>query len=314
MLEKILSFYTRAFAVWVVAGGLAAYLWPAPFTMLDKRCMNWLFALTMFGIGAVLRMDDFRRIVQRPMIVLVGTVTQYSLMPLTAFAIANVFDLDPQVAVGLILTASAPGAMSSSVVSYVAKADLAYSVSLTTVSTLLAPVATPGLTWLLAGSELEVPVLTMLVEVLLLVIVPLLVGFLVRHFFAKKVERISAVFPAISVTFIVLICSRTIAANRESLLDMTGMLLGIGVLMNVLGLVGGYLVAWVFRMDGPQRRSLAIEGGMQNAGLGAVLASQHFSDRAAMPAAAFVFICIVTASGLAAVWQRRPAGRPVEAE
>lgn len=81
MLEKSLSFYTRAFAVWVVAGGLAAYLWPAPFTLLDKRSMNWLFALTMFGIGAVLRMDDFRRIVQRPMIVLIGTVTQYSLMP-----------------------------------------------------------------------------------------------------------------------------------------------------------------------------------------------------------------------------------------
>ena len=129
------------------------------------------------------------------MIVVVGTVTQYSLMPLVAYAIANVFDLDPQIAVGLILTASAPGAMSSSVVSYVAKADLAYSVSLTTVSTLLAPVATPGLTYLLARSELEVPVLNMLVEVLLLVIVPLLVGFVVRHFFAKKVERISAVFP-----------------------------------------------------------------------------------------------------------------------
>jgi BASS family bile acid:Na+ symporter len=102
----------------------------------------------------------------------------------------------------------------------------------------------------------------------------------------------------------VLICSRTIAANRESLIGMSAMLLGIGVLMNLIGLAGGYLVAWVSRMDVAQRRSLAIEGGMQNAGLGAVLASQHFSDRAAMPAAAFVFICIITASLLAAYWQR----------
>ena len=144
----------------------------------------------------------------------------------------------------------------------------------------------------------------MLVEVVLLVIVPLLVGFAVRHFFARKVEKISAIFPAISVTFIVLVCSRTIAANRASLLGMTGMLLAIGVLMNVIGLVGGYLIAWVSRMDVAQRRSLAIEGGMQNAGLGAVLASEHFSDRAAMPAAIFVFICIITASLLAAWWQR----------
>jgi BASS family bile acid:Na+ symporter len=304
MFERALSFFTRWFAVWVILGGVAAYLWPAPLLKLDKSAVNGLFALTMFGIGAVLRTEDFRRIVQRPMIVVVGTVTQYTLMPLTAFVIANVLDLDPQLAVGLILTASAPGAMSSSVVSYVAKADLAYSVSLTTVSTLLAPVATPGLTYLLAGSMLDVPVQKMLVDVLLLVILPLFVGFGVRYIFARKVERIAAVFPAISVTFIVLICSRTIAANKATLLGMTGMLLAVGVLMNVIGLAGGYLIAWVFRMDVPQRRSLAIEGGMQNAGLGAVLAAEHFTDKAAMPAAAFVFICIVTASLLAAWWQR----------
>jgi BASS family bile acid:Na+ symporter len=220
-----------------------------------------------------------------------------------AYVIANAFQLEPQLAVGLILTASAPGAMSSSVVSYIAKADLAYSVSLTTVSTLLAPVATPGLTYLLARSILEVPARDMLVEVILLVIVPLFIGFAVRHFFAARVARISEIFPAISVTFIVLVCARTIAANRDSLLAVTGILLAIGVLMNVLGLVGGYLVAWVFRMDIPQRRSLAIEGGMQNAGLGAVLASEHFSDQAALPAAVFVFICIITASLLAAWWQ-----------
>ena len=138
-------------------------------------------------------------------------------------------------------------------------------------------------------------------------IVPLFVGFAVRHFFAKRVEKISAIFPAISVTFIVLVCARTIAANRDSLLGMTGMLVAIGLLMNVLGLVGGYGIAWISRMDVPQRRSLAIEGGMQNAGLGAVLASEHFSDKAAMPAAIFVFVCIITASLLAAYWQR--AGR-----
>ncbi|MEN6334239.1 MAG: bile acid:sodium symporter family protein [Phycisphaerales bacterium] len=309
MFEKALSFYTRYFAVWVILGGVAAYFWPEPLLLLNKSAVNDLFALTMFGIGAVLQTEDFRRIVQRPMIVVVGTITQYTLMPLIAYAIAHVLRLDPQIAVGLILTAAAPGAMSSSVVSYVAKADLAYSVSLTTVSTLLAPVATPGLTYLLAGSMLDVPAWEMLIDVLKLVIGPLFVGFGVRHLFAKKVERISAVFPAISVTFIVLICSRTIAANKETLLGMTGMLLTIGVVMNVLGLVGGYLIAWAFRMNVAQRRSLAIEGGMQNAGLGAVLAITHFTKEAAMPAAAFVFICIVTASLLAA-WWRRTAGEP----
>jgi BASS family bile acid:Na+ symporter len=225
-------------------------------------------------------------------------------MPLIAWAIVWLFKLDPQIAVGLILTAAAPGAMSSSVVSYIAKADLAYSVSLTTVSTLIAPVATPGLTYLLAGSKLDVPVLDMLVEVVLLVIVPLFVGFGVRHILSGKVERLVPVFPAISVTFIVLICSRVIAFNKGDLAAMTGVLLTTAVIMNVLGMVGGYLIAWVSRMSIPQRRSLSIEGGMQNAGLGTVLASNHFGPRAAMPAAAFVFICIITASLMAAWWQR----------
>ncbi len=319
MFQKILSFYTRYFALWVVLGGIAAYFWPMlwpkempegwlwirdPLAHLDRRAVNAVFALTMFGIGAVLQAEDFRRIIQRPVIVLIGTVTQYSLMPLTAYAIATAFNLDPQITVGLILTASAPGAMSSSVVSYIAKADLAYSVSLTTVSTLLAPLATPGLTYLLARSRLEVPVRDMFVEVVLLVIVPLLIGFAVRYFFAKKVEKISAVFPAISVTFIVLVCSCTIAANRDRLRDTTLILLAIGTLMNVIGLFGGYLIAWVSRMDVAQRRSLAIEGGMQNAGLGAVLAREHFSNESALPAAIFVFVCIITASLLAAWWQR----------
>jgi len=304
MFQKMLSFYTRWFALWVVAGGVAAYFWPGPFKLFSTSTMDVLFALTMFGIGAVLQTEDFRRIVQRPVIVLIGTITQYSLMPLTAWAIANALSLDPQITVGLVLTASAPGAMSSSVVSYIAKADLAYSVSLTTVSTLIAPLATPGLTYLLAGSKLDIPFQDMLTDVVLLVIVPLFVGFGVRYWFTNKVEKFEPAFPAISVTFIVLICCRVIAVNRDELVGMTGLLLSTAVLMNILGMVGGYLIAWVSRMDIPQRRSLAIEGGMQNAGLGTVLAVKHFSDRAAMPAAAFVFICIITASLMAAYWQR----------
>lgn len=98
MFEKILSFYTRYFALWVILGGLAAYFWPAPLASLDRRSVNCVFALTMFGIGAVLQADDFRRILHRPGIVLIGTITQYSLMPLVAYGIANVFQLDPQIA------------------------------------------------------------------------------------------------------------------------------------------------------------------------------------------------------------------------
>ena len=130
MLKKVLDFYTKYFAIWVVAFGIVAYFLPGPFVAL-KGYMDWFFALTMFGIGAVLQVEDFKRILQRPVIVLIGSAAQFSVMPLGAFAFAKLFGLPAEIAVGLILTGSAPGAMASNVMSYIAKADTAYSVSLT---------------------------------------------------------------------------------------------------------------------------------------------------------------------------------------
>ena len=306
MIQKILGFYTRYFAIWVVIFGVVAYLWPGPFAAM-KGWMDWFFAATMFGIGAALEPEDFKRIVRKPAIVLIGMCVQYVVVPFGAYAIARTFGLEPEIAVGVILTASAPGAMSSSVMNYIAKADVAYSVSLTTVSTLIAPVMTPGLTYILAGSVLKVPFWPMLLDVVWMVIGPLFIGFGVRCYFKDKFEKVLPVFPAVSATFIIFICSLVIALNKDYLGKVTGPVLGAGVVLNIFGMVAGYVVAWVFRMDVRQRRTLSIEGGMQNAGLGTVLALEHFGERAAMPAAIFVFICIITASMMAAVWQRRPS-------
>lgn len=303
MFGKILSFYTKYFAVWVVIFGVAAYLWPGPFVAM-KGGMNWFFAATMFGIGAVLEPEDFKRIVRKPAVILIGMGVQYAIVPLGAYVIAKIFRLEPAITVGLILTASAPGAMSSGVMNYIAKADVAYSVSLTTVSTLIAPVMTPGLTYILAKSVLPVPFWPMLIDVFLMVIGPLLIGFGVRCYFKSLIERVLAVFPAVSATFIIFICSLIIALNRDYIGKVTGPILATGIVLNIFGMVAGYVVAMVFRMDIRQRRTLSIEGGMQNAGLGTVLALEHFGDRAAMPAAFFVFICIISASIAAAVWQR----------
>ena len=303
MLKKVLSFYTRYFAFWVVLFGVAAYLWPGPFVAL-KAYMDWFFALTMFGIGVVLQVEDFKRIVQKPVIVLIGSAAQFSLMPVGAVVLAKLFNLPPEIAVGLILTGSAPGAMASNVMSYIAKADTAYSVSLTTVSTLLCPLLTPGLTFLLAGSMLDVPFCKMVIHVILTVILPLFIGFAVRYFFNRKVEKILPVFPAISVTFIIFICSLVIALNKSYLAQVTAVILAAGVVLNLYGMLAGYGVGSVFRMEVPRRRTLAIEIGMQNAGLGTVLALKHFGEKTAMSAAIFVFICIITASLMAAVWQR----------
>jgi BASS family bile acid:Na+ symporter len=306
MVGKLLSFYTKYFALWVVLFGVVAYFFPEPFRTL-KSFNRLFFSLTMFGIGAVLQADDFKRIAKKPIIVLIGSCSQFTIMPLGAFALAKAFGLPPEISVGLILTGSAPGAMASNVMSYIAKADTAYSVSLTTVSTLLCPLLTPGLTFLLAGSMLPVRFTDMVQDVACMVVVPLFVGFAVRHYFKKAVEKILPVFPAISVTFIIFICSLVIALNKEYLSRLSGVILAAVLVLNIYGMVAGYGVAAAFRMANRRKRTLAIEIGMQNAGLGTVLALAHFGEKAAMPAAIFVFTCIITASLMAAVWQKRPS-------
>jgi bile acid:Na+ symporter, BASS family len=306
MLKRVLTFYTKYFAIWVVLFGVIAYCYPKPFVAV-KPGMDWFFALTMFGIGIVLKVEDFERIFSNPFIVLIGTAAQFIIMPFGAFLVAKLFNLPPEIAVGLILTGAAPGAMASNVMSYIAKADTAYSVSLTTVSTLLCPILTPGLTLLLARSRLEIPFIDMLVSVIEMVIIPLFAGFAVRHFLKDKVEKILYIFPAISSTFIIFICSLVIAINKENLANVTGIVLLAGITLNIFGLLGGFGVATLFSMNTQRRRTLTIEIGMQNAGLGTVLALKHIGQQAAIPAAIFVFICIITASILAAVWQKYPA-------
>ena len=306
MFGRILSFYTRYFAIWVVIFGLVAYVWPAPFVLL-ARCNKGFFALTMFGIGAVLHVEDFRRISEKPVIVLIGSAAQFTIMPLGAFCITRWLRLPDELAVGLILAGSAPGAMASNVMSYIAKADAAYSVSLTTVSTLLCPLLTPGLTFVLAkGTKLDVPFWGMVLDVMIMVVIPLFVGFGVRHTFREKMEKIQPVFPAISVTFIIFICSLVIALNRDRLAEVTGLVLVAVLILNVYGLAAGYGVGSFFGLNRARRRTLTIEIGMQNAGLGATLALTHLGPEAAIPAAIFVFVCIFTASALAAIWQKTP--------
>jgi len=304
MIRKALAFYTRYFAIWVILFGLVAYFWPRPFGLL-RPYNKYFFSLTMFGIGAVLRLEDFKRIGERPSIVLIGVVAQFTIMPLGAFVVARLFRLPDELAVGLILTGSAPGAMASNVMSYIAKADTAYSVSLTTVSTLLCPVLTPGLTFLLTqGTKLDVPFWGMVADVMVMVVIPLFAGFGVRHLLKEKLEKILPVFPALSATFIIFICSLVIALNRERLGDLTGLVVLGVVILNVYGMVAGYGVGSLFRMETDRRRTLAIEIGMQNAGLGTVLALAHFGEKATIPAAIFVFVCIINASALASFWQR----------
>jgi BASS family bile acid:Na+ symporter len=185
---------------------------------------------------------------------------------------------------------------------YIAKADTAYSVSLTTVSTLLCPVLTPALTYILARSILKISFREMVLRVFLIVVLPLLVGFVFKYLMKDRIKKLIKVFPAISVTFIILICAMVIARNKDELLAVTIPILFVTILLNIYGMTAGYTVARTFKMETKRRRTLAIEIGMQNAGLGSILALEFISDKAAIPAVIFVFVCIITASIISEYW------------
>jgi len=302
-MTKILKIYTKYMAIWVFIFGVIAYFYPKPFIAL-KGGMELFFALTMLGIGCVINIEDFKKIIKKPQLIAIGSVMQFSLMPLGAFFIAKALNLPPEIALGLILTGSAPGAMASNVMSYVAGADVAYSVSLTAVSTFLTPIMTPALTYFLAHSILKVDFWGMFFSIIKMVIAPLVIGLILKYKFSKTIEKIEPIFPAISVTFIIFICSLVIALNKEFLIMLTGIVILAVILLNLWGMSSGYSIAKLLKMNLSRRRTLAIEIGMQNAGLGTVLALKHFDQRVAIPAACFVFVCIFTAAVMAEFWRR----------
>ncbi|MCX5707977.1 MAG: bile acid:sodium symporter family protein [Candidatus Omnitrophica bacterium] len=304
MLNKILEKFAKLLVVWVVLAAAVGYFIPRALVPL-KPFTDWLFALTMFGIGCLLSLNDFLPILKKPKLIFLGTAAQFVIMPLLAFIIIKLLNLPPALAVGLILAAAVPDAMAAGVMSYLAEADVAFSVALTTATTLVSPIITPALTYFLGKQYIPIQFWPMLQSIMMMVILPLLLGLLVQHRFNKLTTRIKPVFPALSTLFIAFICGLVVALNKDALGKVTGMIFVAVISLNVLGLVLGYLAGKGFRFNLEQRRTLAINVGMQNAGMGAVLAIKHISAEAAIPNALFATWCIISAAILAGIWSAK---------
>ncbi len=300
-MKKIFELFSRLMPVWVVLFGIIGFFLPAP-VIFFKPYIEWMFFFTMIGIGAVLNFSEFIPILKKPHTVFLGIFAQFLIMPSLAFVIGNLLDLSLPLKLGLVLAGCVPGAMASNVIAYLAKTDVAYSIAITSTATLLAPVLTPVLTYLYAHTIIDVPFLKMFILIIKIVILPLFMGFLLRRFFREKIDRISYIFPAFSTVFIALICAVVVAANRESLLKVSLVVFIAVFILNLSGLVLGYFAGALYRFDERRRRTLAIEVGMQNAGLGALLALTLFTDETAIVPAIFATWCVITASILAEIW------------
>lgn len=293
---------SRLMVFWVVLAGIVGYFYPPALTIFSP-IKDWFFMLTMAGIGVVLKIEDFVPIVKRPHWVLLGTMAQFVIMPLLGFLIARGLQLPPNLAIGVILVGSTPGAMASNVISYMAGADVAYSVALTSISTLLSPLLTPLCTYIYGSIYISVPFWDMFMSIIKMVIIPLIVGFAIRYLLKERINRIVDIFPAISSLCIAFICGLVVALNADKFNEVSLLIFSAVVLHNFLGLILGYGAGVLYRFDEKRKRTLSIEVGMQNAGLGALLALNHFSAESALPNALFATWCIITASILAELWQ-----------
>jgi BASS family bile acid:Na+ symporter len=305
--EAIARGATRFFPLLSVLVGFLALIEPSLFLWYGKDAIGWGLGVIMLGMGMTLEPEDFVRVWKEPKLVGWGVFSQFLIMPGWGALLAWILQLPPEMAVGLILVSSCPGGTASNVVVFLARANVALSVSLTMVSTMLAIILTPWLTNLYAGHYLPVDAWALLKSILLVVLLPLLLGLLWKKTFEQSARRVSTVSPFISVLFILLIVGFVLAAKKDIILDHWQILLGAVVLLHMGGFFLGFMVGVFLRRDQLECRTFSIEVGMQNSGLGMALASKHFSSMPMVPAPcaiSAVVHCLV-GSFLAWWWSRK---------
>lgn len=294
---------TTLFPIVAITASLFAY-WQPDFLNDLGHWIVPILMLIMFSMGLTLTLGDFKRVFERKMSVVLGLILQYSVMPLTAFSLASVLGLSQELLIGMVLVGGASGGTASNVICYLARGDVALSISMTLVSTLVAVVALPFLSWLYLGQVVPVPVASMFLSVLKIVLVPLAIGIVLNHFLAHAVNSVKHTLPFITTMAIVIVIAIIVALNHDSFAKVSIALVIAVVLHNLVGLLIGYWGARYCGQDRKTSRTIAIEVGMQNSGLAVALAVKYFSPLAALPGALFSIWHNVSGSIIASVWSR----------
>lgn len=285
-LEKLSAFISKYMAIFVIAIAAIALFEPWTFKWAAPK-VTILLGVVMFGMGMTLRIRDFKLVFQRPRDVFIGALAQFTIMPALAWLLAKGFGLPPELAAGVILVGTCPGGTSSNVMTYLARGDVALSVSMTMTTTILAPVVTPLLTWWLAGEWVEISLSAMMLSIVQVVILPIVLGIIINTFFEASVQKVVTLLPLISVTAIVLIVGGVVSVSSQRIME-TGLLIMLVVMChNLLGYGIGFLLAKLLHMNMAKAKAISIEVGMQNSGLATSLAMLHFGATAAIPGAIF---------------------------
>ena len=306
-MKKLCHYISEYMGILVLAAALLALTFPDLLGQVRPTVISYLLGVVMFGMGLTLNLRDFKIVFSRPKDVIIGCLAQFTVMPLLAWGLAWLFRLDEALALGVVLVGCSPGGTASNVITYLAKGDLALSVGMTGVSTLLAPLLTPLLTWALAGKSVDVDVVSMFMSILCVVILPIVVGLLVKWLLPKFTERATDYLPAFSSVAIAFIVAIIIAANADKLLAGGLLIVVVVMLHNVCGLSLGYLIGRLLRLAEPKKRAISIEVGMQNSGLASSLATIHFAayPLATIPGAIFSVWHNLSGAAVAYLYRRK---------
>ncbi len=288
-MKKLCNYISKYMGAIVVLVAAVALFWPSSFLWVDTWAINPMLGVIMFGMGLTLSPQDFRIVFSRPKDIIIGCLAQFTIMPLLALGLSWAFALPKELALGVILVGCCPGGTASNVITYLAKGDLALSVGMTATSTLLAPLITPLLVWLLAGTMVEVDTIGMLLSIVYVVIAPIAVGLVFQRYLPKFTKSIVPYLPAFSSVVIAFVVGIVVSHNADRLL-VGGMIVVLVVMLhNLCGLSLGYIIGRLLGLADAKRRAISIEVGMQNSGLASSLATLHFAafPLATIPGAIF---------------------------
>lgn len=302
-LERFSQFVSSTFAIWVLLFAALAFFVPSGFAWIGAY-ITILLGIVMFGMGLTITVADFKEVLTRPKDVAIGVVGQFLIMPSLAFLLVKIFNLAPEIAIGVILVGCCPGGTSSNVMTFLSKGDVALSVTITSITTLLAPFVTPALIYLLASEYIDVAPSALFMSIVKVIIIPITLGFIVQKLFNKQAKASVKVMPLISVVAIVAIVTAVVAGNQQKIAETGLIIFAVVVLHNTLGYLIGYLFGKMFGMNLAKKKAVAIEVGMQNSGLGATLAIAHFSPLAAVPSAIFSVWHNISGPILATIFSR----------
>lgn len=286
---KLSSFVAANITLIVLLVTGVALLLPESFMWIGTASITPMLGVVMFGMGLTLKPGDFKPVLMRPKDIIIGEFAQFIVMPLLAWILCRILQLPAELALGVILVGCCPGGTASNVICYLANGDIALSVAMTGVSTLLAPLVTPALVYLLAGEEVNVDVIGMFLSIVEVVIIPILLGFIVNRYLGRFTEKVTPLLPLISTIAIAVIIGIVVSHNSANILSCS-FLVGVAVILhNILGLVLGYMAGRMMGLPHSKRTAIAIEVGMQNSGLATSLAATHFAmyPLAAVPGAIF---------------------------